>query len=84
MQSDTEDYDKKLIHFIPNRLTGSAEEDATSLFANYRPKSIAEATLITNFQLFSYGCQTILTSCVPLIVEQFKLSRMQKNTKSEH
>jgi hypothetical protein len=73
MQADIEDYDAKLVEFIPCR-PPPTEDEPTSSFAKYRARSLAEATLITNFQLFSYGCQTILASCVPLIVEQYKLS----------
>jgi len=52
---DIENYDAKLVEFIPCQPPASEEEPKSS-FASYRARSLAEATLITNFQLFSYGC----------------------------
>ena len=42
------------------------------------PRSLAEAQLITNFQLFSYESQQLLASCMSLVVEQYSLQQTRK------
>ena len=48
MQTPIENYDAKLVEFIPNK-PPSDDYTPTSSFSKHKPKSLAEATLITNF-----------------------------------
>lgn len=48
MQTPIENYDAKLIEFIPNK-PPSDDYAPISSFSKHKPKSLAEATLITNF-----------------------------------
>jgi len=48
MQTPIENYDAKLVEFIPNK-PPSDDYAPTSSFSKHKPKSLAEATLITNF-----------------------------------
>ena len=78
MKCPLDEYDQKLADFIPD-LSEDYQTQSQSIFADHVSKTLAEATLISNYQLYSYKCNSILSMLVPILVEQYKLNLMQKS-----
>ena len=47
------------------------------------PQSLAEALFKTNFELFTHKLQQTLGSCIPLLVEQYRLGLLQQAASAE-